>query len=81
VLAANMSTCFQFHGQHRALFTRNLYKEYFNPAADDKMMLRMGSGFPAGIDRFWASGFALGVKQVLDAFLFHPRRLAAFMGI
>ncbi|MEK6630132.1 MAG: sodium:solute symporter family protein, partial [Acidobacteriota bacterium] len=79
VLAANMSTCSNFMVNSGALFTRNLYGEYINPAADDRRLLQVGrmSGLALTI---LGIGFALMVDQVLDAFLF-TETIAALMGV
>ncbi|MBI4556778.1 MAG: sodium:solute symporter family protein [Candidatus Hydrogenedentes bacterium] len=79
VLAANMSTCSNFMVNTGALFTRNLYREYVNPDADDRRLLLMGrvSGL---ILTLLGVAFALTVEHVLDAFLF-TETIAAFMGI
>jgi Na+/proline symporter len=79
VLAANMSTCSNFMVNTGALFTRNLYCQYLNPAATDKQLLRMGrlSGLLLTLSGVL---FALIVERVLDAFLF-TETIAAFMGI
>jgi Na+/proline symporter len=79
VLAANMSSCSNFMVNTGALFTRNLYKEFINPTAQDKQLLWMGriSGFGLTI---LGVLFALTVKNVLHGFLF-TETIAAFMGI
>jgi Na+/proline symporter len=79
VLAANMSTCSNFMVNSGALFTRNLYREYLNPDADDRRLLQVGrlSGLALTV---LGIGFALVVDQVLDAFLF-TETIAALMGI
>jgi Na+/proline symporter len=79
VLAANMSSCSNFMVNTGALFTRNLYKEFINPKANDKQLLWMGriSGFGLTI---LGVLFALTVKNVLHGFLF-TETIAAFMGI
>jgi Na+/proline symporter len=79
VLAANMSTCSNFMVNTGALFTRNLYREYVNPAASDGQLLRMGrvSGL---LLTLLGIAFAIMVDKVLDAFLF-TETIAAFMGI
>jgi SSS family solute:Na+ symporter len=79
LLAANMSTCSNFMVNTGALFTRNVYRDYLNPAANDRQLLLMGrlSGlFLAGLGVL----FAFAVDQVLDAFLF-TETIAAFTGI
>jgi Na+/proline symporter len=79
ILAANMSTCSNFMVNTGALFTKNLYGVYVRPQAQDKELLLVGrlSGFTLTL-----SGvvFALGVDQVLDAFMFNET-LPAFLGI
>jgi len=79
IVATNMSTCSNFMVNTGALFTKNLYKRYLNPAADDKAILWMGrySGLALSV---LAVLFALSIKNVLHAFLF-TETLAAFMGI
>lgn len=79
VLAANMSTCSNFMVNTGALFTRNLYKEYFNPNASDKQLLMMGrlSGLSLTLLGIL---FAVTVDRVLDAFLF-TETIAALMGV
>jgi Na+/proline symporter len=79
IVATNMSTCSNFMVNTGALFTKNLYKRYFNPSADDNKVLWMGrySGLALSI---LAVLFALSIKNVLHAFLF-TETLAAFMGI
>lgn len=79
LLAANMSTCSNFMVNAGALFTRNLYCEYVNPAASDRQILVTGrlSGLTLTL---LGVVFALTVDHVLDAFLF-TETIAAFMGI
>jgi SSS family transporter len=79
VLAANMSTCSNFMVNTGALFTRNIYREYIRPDADDRRLLLMGrvSGL---LLTLLGVLFALTVKQVLDAFLF-TETIAALMGV
>ena len=79
VLAANMSTCSNFMVNAAALFTRNLYREYFRAGASDKELLLAGriSGFVLAL---LGVLFALSVGQVLDAFLFNET-IPAFLGI
>ncbi|MCC6488813.1 MAG: sodium:solute symporter family protein [Candidatus Hydrogenedentes bacterium] len=79
VLAANMSTCSNFMVNTGALFTRNLYREYFDPDANDRRLLLMGrvSGL---LLTLLGVVFALMVEHVLDAFLF-TETIAALMGI
>jgi Na+/proline symporter len=79
ILAANMSTCSNFMVNTGALFTKNFYSVYLRPQAPDKELLLVGrlSGLSltlAGVV------FALGVDQVLDAFMFNET-LPAFLGI
>lgn len=79
VLAANMSTCSNFMVNTGALFTRNIYKEYLVPDADDRKLLTIGrlSGLAlTGLSIL----FALSVTNVLHAFLF-TETIAALMGI
>ena len=58
LVATNMSTCSNFMVNTGALFTKNLYKRYLNPSADDRRVLWMG--------RY--SGLALSVLAVLFSF-------------
>ena len=69
VFAANMSACSDLMVNAGALFARNIYKEYLNPAASDRSLLRVGR--LAGLTSTVAAvGFALRINQVLQAFLF-----------
>lgn len=79
ILAANMSTCSNFMVNSGALFTRNLYQVYFRPQANDREVLLVGqiSGF---VLTLLGVIFALGVDQVLDAFMFNET-IPAFLGI
>jgi Na+/proline symporter len=79
IVATNMSTCSNFMVNTGALFTKNIYKKYFNPSAGDNKVLWMGrySGLALSI---LAVLFALSIKNVLHAFLL-TETLAAFMGI
>jgi len=79
VLAANMSTCSNFMVNGAALFTQNLYKTYFHRGATDRELLFVGriSGLALAL---LGVLFALGVQQVLDAFLFNET-IPAFLGI
>jgi len=79
VLAANMSTCSNFMVNTGAIFTRNLYKEFINPQADDRHLLWVGrfSGFGLTVLGIL---FALTVTNVKDAFLF-TESISAFVGI
>lgn len=79
IVAANMSACSNFMVNTGALFTRNFYKKYMNPAASDKTLLWMGRYSGLGL-ALLAVLFALSIKNVLHAFLF-TETLAAFMGI
>jgi hypothetical protein len=79
VVAANMSACSNLMVNAGALFSRNIYKEYLNPAADDRALLRAGR--LAGVASTLAAvGFALLIKQVLQAFLF-TETIAALFGV
>jgi Na+/proline symporter len=79
IVAANMSACSNFMVNTGALFSKNFYKKYIRPDADDKKLLWMGrySGLALSV---LGVLFALSVKNVLHAFLF-TETLAAFMGI
>ncbi len=79
ILAANMSTCSNFMVNSGALFTCNIYRDYFRPKATDRELLWTGrvSGLSLAI---LGVLFALVVDQILDAFLF-TETVAAFMGI
>lgn len=79
IVAANMSACSNFMVNTGALFSRNFYSRYINPAATDSLLLKTGrfSGLAlAGL----AVLFALSIKNVMHAFLF-TETIAAFMGI
>ena len=79
VVAANMSACSNLTVNAGALFTRNIYKEYLNPAASDRALLMTGR--LSGLGSTLAGvGFALLIDQVLQAFLF-TETIAAFFGI
>jgi len=79
VLAANMSTCSNFMVNTGALFTRNVYRDYFRAGAGDREMLWVGrlSGLALTLLGIL---FALYVEEVLQAFLF-TETIAALMGI
>jgi len=79
VLAANMSTCSNLMVNTGALFAGSIYREYFNPTANDRRILLVGrlSGLALTVLGIL---FALIVDQVLDAFLF-TETVSAFMGI
>lgn len=79
VLAANMSACSNFIVNSGALFTRNLYVPFLRPTANDQEILWVGrsSGL---VLTLLGVGFALLIKNVLDAFLF-SETAAAFMGV
>lgn len=79
VLAANMSTCSNFMVNTGALFTENVYKNYFRPNAHDKEILVMGRLSGLSLTLLGVL-FALYVDQVLDAFLF-TETISALMGI
>lgn len=79
IVAANMSACSNFMVNTGALFTKNFYKKYVNPDAQDLSLLRMGRFSGLGLSVL-AVLFALSIKNVLHAFLF-TETLAAFMGI
>jgi Na+/proline symporter len=79
IVAANMSACSNFMVNTGALFTRNFYKKYINPSAEDYLLLRMGKVSGLGL-AILAVLFAMSIKNVLHAFLF-TETLAAFMGI
>jgi len=79
VLAANMSTCSNLMVNTGAIFTQNIYRDYINPQATDRQLLRMGRW--SGV-LLTTLGVACGlwVKEVLHAFLF-AETVAALMGI
>ncbi len=79
ILAANMSTCSNFMVNSGALFTCNIYRDYYRPRATDRELLWTGriSGLSLAV---FGVLFALIVDQILDAFLF-TETVAAFMGI
>jgi len=79
VLAANMSTCSNFMVNAAALFTHNIYKNYWRTGASDRELLTVGriSGFVLAL---LGIVFALTVKEVLQAFLF-VETLPAFLGV
>ncbi len=79
ILAANMSSCSNFMVNLGALFTRDIYQPYINPAADDRQALRVGRLSGLALTALGV-GFALIVDNVLSAFLF-VETIAAFMGI
>jgi Na+/proline symporter len=79
IVAANMSACSNFMVNTGALFTKNFYKKYVNPEANDKTLLWMGRYSGLGLAMLGVL-FALSIKNVLHAFLF-TETLAAFMGI
>jgi Na+/proline symporter len=79
IVAANMSSCSNFMVNTGALFTQNIYKKYLKPDASDHKLLWMGRYSGLGLS-ILAVLFALGIKNVLHAFLF-VETLAAFMGI
>ena len=79
VLAANMSTCSNFMVNSGALFTKNFYQPYMRPDATEKELLLAGRLSGLGLT-LGGVVFALGVGQVLDAFMFNET-LPAFIGI
>lgn len=79
VLAANMSTCSNFMVNTGALFTRNLYCEYFRRQSSDRELLLVGRLSGLGLTLLGVL-FAFMVDQVLDAFLF-TETIAALMGV
>jgi len=79
IVAANMSACSNFMVNTGALFSKNFYKKYLRPEADDRKLLWMGRYSGLGLSVLGVL-FALSVKNVLHAFLF-TETLAAFMGI
>ena len=79
ILAANMSTCSNFMVNTGALFTKNFYTIYLRPQAPDKELLLVGRLSGLALTLFGVV-FALGVDQVLDAFMFNET-LPAFLGI
>jgi len=79
ILAANMSSCSNFMVNLGALFTRDIYQPYINPATDDRLALRVGRLSGLALTALGVF-FALIVENVLSAFLF-VETIAAFMGI
>lgn len=79
IAAANMSSLSTFMVNNGALFTQNIYKEYFHPDASDRRLLTMGRYSGLGLS-LAAAIFALSIDNVLHAFLF-TETIAAFMGI
>ena len=79
IVAANMSACSNFMVNTGALFTKNFYKKYIRPEANDNNLLWIGRYSGLGLS-FLAVLFALSIKNVLHAFLF-TETLAAFIGI
>lgn len=79
IVAANMSTLSNFMVNNGALFTQNIYKEYFNRDAADKQLLKMGR-YSGLVLSLVAVLFALSIENVLHAFLF-TETIAAFVGI
>jgi Na+/proline symporter len=79
ILAANMSTCSNFMVNTGALFTKNFYSIYLRPQAQDRELLLVGRLSGLALTLFGVV-FALGVDQVLDAFMFNET-LPAFLGI
>ena len=79
ILAANMSTCSNFMVNTGALFTKNFYSVYWRPQAQDKELLLVGrlSGLTLTL---LGVAFALGVQEVLSAFMFNET-IPAFLGI
>jgi Na+/proline symporter len=79
VLAANMSACSNLMVNSGALFTRNVWLGYINPAANDRQLLRVGRVSGLALT---SSGilFALIVGNVLHAFLF-TETIAALFGV
>ncbi|HEX5171071.1 MAG TPA: sodium:solute symporter family protein, partial [Cyclobacteriaceae bacterium] len=79
IVATNMSSCSNFMVNTGALFTRNIYKRYMNPEADDRKLLWIGRVSGLGISLLGVL-FALSIDNVLHAFLF-TETTAAFIGI
>jgi Na+/proline symporter len=79
ILAANMSTCSNFMVNSAALFTRNIYSVYLRRHATDRELLLAGRISGLALTMLGVL-FALGVEQVLDAFLFNET-IPAFLGI
>ena len=79
VLAANMSTCSTFMVNAAALFTQNIYKQYFRPQAPDRELLLVGRLSAVGLLGLGVA-FALLIHEVLQAFLF-LETLPTFLGI
>jgi Na+/proline symporter len=74
-----MSTCSNFMVNAGALFTRNVYGAYLRPRAADRELLLVGRLSGLGLTLLGVL-FALGVDQVIDAFLFNET-IPAFLGI
>ncbi|NUQ63351.1 MAG: sodium:solute symporter family protein [Pirellulales bacterium] len=79
VLAANMSTCSNFLVNSAALFTQNIYKQYFRANAEDGELLLVGR-LSALVLISVGVLFALVVEDVLHAFLF-LETLPTFLGV
>jgi Na+/proline symporter len=79
VLAATMSSCSNLLVNGAALFTQNIYKEYFRAEAADRELLLVGR-LSSMLLMCLGVGFALMVREVLQAFLF-LETLPAFFGI
>src|SRR5690606_8115023 len=79
IVAANMSTLSNFMVNNGALFTQNIYKEYFNRDSHDQQLLKMGR-YSGLVLSLIAVLFALSIDNVLHAFLF-TETIAAFVGI
>lgn len=79
IVAANMSTCSTFLVNMGALFAKDVYASWMRREANDRELLTVGriSGLALTMLGVW---FALGMRNVLDAFLF-TETLAAFLGV
>jgi len=77
VLAANMSACSNLMVNSGALFTRNVWLAYANPAANDRELLWAGRISGLALTSL-AILFALTVGNVLNTFLFTETAAALF---
>ena len=79
IVAANMSSCANFMVNTGALFAKNVYGPHLRPAAGDREILHVGR-FSGLLLTMLGVLFALGMENVLSAFLF-TETIAALMGI